>query len=208
MHTVRLRNSGEVYTCEVYLVLGDWNTLDDVNTLVDVGRDPAVIGGILEAPTGVGKTRIEQVVLTHGHYDHCGLLPEIRQMFRPKVFAFSRGLDGVDCLLRHGDTLKMGDRIFEVIHAPEHSSDSICLYNAMEGVLFAGDTPLLISSVGGSYTEDFVELLEGLCARDIHAIYFGHGDPMPPDCGRRLRASLENVRRSMRTPSAPVAERR
>jgi glyoxylase-like metal-dependent hydrolase (beta-lactamase superfamily II) len=60
------------------------------------------------------------------------------------VFAFSPNTDGVDCLVRDGDTVKMGDAYFEVIHTPGHSSDSICLYNRPAGVLFAGDTPVVM----------------------------------------------------------------
>jgi hypothetical protein len=45
----------------------------------------------------------------------------------------------------------MGDGYFEVIHMPGHSSDSICLYNQAEGVLFAGDSPVLITSSTGTY---------------------------------------------------------
>ena len=37
MRIVTLENSGEVYTSQVYLVLGDSSRLEDVNTLVDVG---------------------------------------------------------------------------------------------------------------------------------------------------------------------------
>ena len=42
MRIVTLENSGRVYTCEVYLVLGGASRLDDVNTLVDVGQDQSV----------------------------------------------------------------------------------------------------------------------------------------------------------------------
>ena len=196
MRVVTLDNSGELYTSQVYLVLGDWSGMGDVNTLVDVGRDPAVFGGIERAPTGVGKTRIEQVVLTHEHYDHSALLPLIRERFHPRVLAFSPSLAGVDGRLHDGDTVPMGDRDFEVIHAPGHSSDSVCFYNTDEGVLFAGDTPLLIHSPDESYEPDFVRALERLCSRDIRKIYFGHGAPLEENCNSRLRRSLEMARGS------------
>jgi len=146
MRIVILENSGLVYTSQTYLVLGSLSRLEDVNTMVDVGQDPAILASIGRAPTGVGKWPVEQVVLTHGHSDHCALLPQVREAFHPKVFAFSPNIVGVDIVLRDGDRLRMGDEDFEVIHTPGHSSDSICLYNRAEGVLFAGDTPLLIMS--------------------------------------------------------------
>jgi len=190
MRIVILENSGLVYTSQVYLVLGNSSRLDDVNTLVDVGQDPVVIEGIGRAPTGVGKWAVEQVVLTHSHYDHCALLPQIRDAFHPQVLAFSPNT-GVDRLLRDGDSVKMGDQYFEVIHSPGHSSDSICLYNRTEGVLFAGDTPVLIASPDGSYERGFVAALEKLCARDVRRIYFGHGPPLTENCNQRLRESWQ-----------------
>ena len=189
MRIVTLENSGEVYTSQVYLVLGDSSRLEDVNTLVDVGQDPAILASIAQAPTGVGKWPVEQVVLTHNHYDHTAMLPRVRAEFHPKVFAFSPNTEGVDCLVRDGDTVKMGDAYFEVIHTPGHSSDSICLFNQAEGVLFAGDTPVLITSPTGTYEAGFVAALEKLCARDVRRIYFGHGAPLTEQCNQRLRES-------------------
>ncbi len=189
MRVVTLENSGRMYTSQVYLVLGDANRLEDVNTLVDVGQDAAILASLERVPTGVGKWPVEQVVLTHSHSDHCALLPQVRAAFRPRVLAFSPSLADVDGLLRDGDTLRMGDALFEVVHASGHSSDSICLYNESEGVLFAGDTPLPITSPGSSYEAGFRAALEKLCARDVSRIYFGHGPPLTERCNQRLRES-------------------
>jgi glyoxylase-like metal-dependent hydrolase (beta-lactamase superfamily II) len=189
MRIMTLDNSGQIYTSQVYLVLGGASRLEDVNTLVDVGQDPAVLAGIERAPTGIGKWPVEQVVLTHGHSDHCALLPRIREVFHPRVFAFSPSIDGVDGLLRDGEMIRMGDEVFEVIHTPGHSSDSVCFYNESEGVLFAGDSPLVITSPGGTYQAEFVAALDKLCARDVRRIYFGHGAPLLEHCNERLRES-------------------
>jgi len=189
MRILTLENSGRVYTCEVYLVLGGSSRLDDVNTLVDVGQDPAILASVERAPTGVGKWAVEQVVLTHCHSDHCALLPQVRETFHPKVLAFCPNIDGVTGLLRDGDAVRMGDEVFEVIHTPGHSSDSVCFYNPTEGVLFAGDTPLLITSPTGTYESGFLAALEKLCARDVRRIYFGHGAALSERCNERLRES-------------------
>jgi len=193
---LNLSGGGKLYTCNVYLVTGTRNTMEDVNTLVDVGADPVVIARIGEAGTGVGKKQVEKVVLTHNHHDHAGLLPRVREAFAPEVYAFSRSLEGVDHVVKDGDALKLGDRMFEVIHAPGHSSDSICLYCEEDGVLFAGDTPVVVNSTDGTYEEDYVRALEKLCRRDLRAVYPGHGEPLLQDCNARIRASLKNVKES------------
>lgn len=202
MRVVTLESSGRIYTSQVYLVLGDANRLEDVNTLVDVGQDPAILASIERAPTGVGKWPVEQVVLTHSHSDYCALLPRVRAVFHPKVRAFSSNLDGVDGLLHDGDTIRMGGAVFEVVHAPGRSSDSICLYNESEGVLFAGDSPLLITSSEGNYESGFQAALEKLCARDVRRIYFGHGLPLTERCNQRL---LESQR--LAVANAPAGRR-
>lgn len=58
------------YSCKAYLILGDWNSLNDVNTLVDVGVDDWIVHEIEGVSTGVGKRPVEQIILTHSHYDH------------------------------------------------------------------------------------------------------------------------------------------
>jgi glyoxylase-like metal-dependent hydrolase (beta-lactamase superfamily II) len=184
-----LQNSGRIYTSQDYLVLGDASRIEDVNTLVDVGQDPAILTDLGRAPTGVGKWAAEQVVLTHGHSDHCALLPRICEVYHPKVLAFSSSIAGVDGVLRDGDTIRMGDADFEIVHTPGHSSDSICLYNRQEGVLFAGDTPLLIMSPERSYEAGFIAALDRLCACDVRRVYFGHDAPLTERCNERLRES-------------------
>ena len=198
MRVILLENSGRIYSSNVYLVLGDWSGVSDVNTLVDVGRDPAVLDALAHAPTGVGKTAVEQVVLTHGHYDHVELLGAIRDRFQPTVCAFDGGVEGTDRVLQDGDELKAGDETFEVLHTPGHSSDSICLHCPEEGVLFAGDTPLLVHSSDGTYEESFAAALEKICARNVRAIYFGHGAPLLADCTSLLQRSLEIVNKSVK----------
>lgn len=197
MKIINLTSKSTVYTCNVYLVLGTWNRMEDVNSLVDVGRDPKVVQAIQSAATGVGKKRIEQVVLTHSHYDHAANLPLIHKAFHPVVYAFSSALEGVDHVLKGGETLQMGDRMFEVIHSPGHSHDSICLYCEEDKILFAGDTSLNIQTVGGTYEDGYIHALEMLRRRNIQTIYFGHGQPLLKTCNSMLRNTLKNVKASV-----------
>ena len=195
MKVLNLTLQSEVYTSNVYLLTGSWNRMDDLNTLIDVGRDPAILERIEKASTGVGKRRVEQVVLTHCHYDHTSLLPIIKKTYNPKVLAYSSNLANIDTCLIGGEMIRIADRDFEVIHTPGHSNDSICLFCEEEKVLFAGDTPLVIMSRNNSYEPKFIKALEYINSKKIETIYFGHGEPLQLNCKKVLSKSLENARR-------------
>jgi len=160
-----------------------------------VGRDPLIIDKIRRLDTGVGKPKVDKVILTHGHYDHASLLPAIKDEFHPKAYAF-HPFNGVSHALRDGQTMKLADRWFEVIHTPGHTGDSICLYCEQDSVLFAGDTTLSITTANGSYQKDFVEALRKVARREIKKIYPGHGDPITRNVKRLIYMSLDNVRKS------------
>lgn len=192
-----LTEKSKIYTSNVYLVTGSWNTLDDVNALVDAGRDLSILEMIFDLPTGVGKKQVEKVVITHNHYDHASMLSNVKKVFNPKVYAYSKALEGVDRVLKDGEMIKLGDRLFEVIHAPGHSSDSICLYNRDDGVLFSGDMPLSVRTADSKYEEGFVRTIERLCRKTISVIYPGHGAPVKERCSEMLRESLRVIRQGI-----------
>ncbi len=194
MKILNLIESSKIYTSNVYLVLGTWNAIEDVNTLVDVGRDPMLLEKINTAPTGVGKQKVSQVVLTHSHYDHTSLLPEIKAVFKPFVKAFSPFIEGVDHLLKDGELIKIGDRTFEVLHTPGHSSDSICLVCEEEGILFTGDSPIMSPAGDSTYEDGFLKALEKISSKDIRGIYPGHGNPLLEGCNERICDFVKNIR--------------
>lgn len=194
---IKLLASGQnVYSSYAYLVLGPWNRIEDINSLVDSGADgPAAVSAIKKIATGLGKHAVEQVILTHSHSDHIAGLAAIIEKFQPQVYAMA-AFEGVTDLLRDGQIIRMGDSEFEVLSAPWHSDDSICLYCPEKGVLFSGDTPLRICSPGGSYHHSFVDFLERLCHRKINVLYSGHDLPMFENVQSMLAETLKNVRRS------------
>jgi hypothetical protein len=61
MKIINLFTKGTQYTSNVYLVTGTWNTLADVNTLIDTGRDPAILPTLMAASTGVGKNELSRL---------------------------------------------------------------------------------------------------------------------------------------------------
>jgi len=206
MKILNLTEANGIYTSNVYLVLGSHNTLDDVNTLVDVGRDPSVLERIESISTGIGKRRIEQVILTHCHYDHASLLPVLCERYRPQVYTFSDS--PISCneyktpttcpmhkMLVDQQVLRLGDADFEVIHMPGHSNDSICHYSQSGGVLFEGDSNVIVRNAGGTYEDGFVNALGRVARRDVKVIYPGHGDPLVHNCNAQIRSSLRMVKR-------------
>jgi glyoxylase-like metal-dependent hydrolase (beta-lactamase superfamily II) len=198
MRVWHLARSEQIYSSNVFLVLGDWSRIEDVNTLVDAGADPRVVPFIEEAPTGIGKRKIDRVVLTHRHYDHVIMVPELKKRYGASVAGWPPADDLVDEVLTDGQKLRMGDEDFEVIHTPAHTEDSICLYGPRSHALFVGDTPVLVHSVDQGYPSEFADALARLASRPVAAIYFGHGDPLTERCNERLEQSAEFVRASHR----------
>jgi glyoxylase-like metal-dependent hydrolase (beta-lactamase superfamily II) len=195
MRVVPLRKNQHIYTCNAYLILGDWNRLDDVNALVDVGSDDYILTEIRAMSTGFGKVPVERVVLTHNHFDHTEGVAAVKKAFGARVSGFAPD-PLVDEKLHGGEMLRLGDQDLEVIHIPGHSDDSICLYCDETHTLFSGDTPVRILTPGGSYSDAFVQGLERLVRRDIRAIYPGHGDPIKTRAREVLSSTLRNVKAS------------
>lgn len=178
MKVINLSLGSTMYTSNVYLATGTWNAISDINTLIDVGRDNAILEKIYAASTGVGKHKVEHIILTHSHYDHIGILDAVKSEFHSVVYAFSESLEGVDEVLKGGEKVKIGDLSFEVIYAPGHSSDSIFLYCREEKLLFSGDNQLKISADEGEYEEAYVEVIRRLEKLPIEKVYPGHGAPI------------------------------
>ena len=193
MKIFQLKAKRNLYTSNAFLVTGEWNAIDDVNTLVDVGADPSVVDDLEEIYTGVGKRKVDQVILTHAHSDHTAILSLIRERYHPLVCAYSGFADGVDRILRDGEMIRLGERFFEVIHMPAHTEDSILLFDKESGALFVGDSPVVIRTPGGTYQQRFIEALKRLCRRNVKTIYFGHGAPLRERVMETLRHSLQNA---------------
>ena len=115
-------------------------------------------------------TKVEYILLTHGHYDHTTAVPQLHaalpdaKMYIHPADAHGAGsrlfplASQVDDLLvyNEGDTLPFGDLTIEVLHTPGHSPGSVVL--KVGEVLFTGDTLFAgdcgrTDLPGGSYEE-------------------------------------------------------
>lgn len=184
------------YSCRSYLVLGDWSTVEDINTIIDPGPDGHIIEQIEKTYTGVGKRPVDLIVLTHNHFDHAAGAMALKEKFGAQVVANLPG-PGVDRCLTNGESLRFGDCWFEVIHVPVHSEDSICLYCQSEGVIFSGDTSLRVMASDGSYSRVYLEFLERLFRLPLNQVYSGHDPPVTENIRPMLEHSIRLVRQSI-----------
>lgn len=103
-------------------------------------------------------------------------------------------------ILTEGDTLDLGDRVFEVLHLPGHSPGSIGLYDRSNRVLFSGDAVYdgpLLDDLEGSDIDAYVKTMERLRELDVEVVHGGHGTSMD---ARRFHELIEGY---LRTRAAP-----
>ena len=153
-------------------------------------------------------SRVEYILLTHGHYDHTTAVPELhRALPEAKIYIHQADANGagsrlfplagqVDDLLLYdeGDTLPLGNLTVEVLHTPGHSLGSVTL--KARDVLFTGDTLFAgdcgrTDLRGGSYEQILASLgrlgrLEG----NFH-ICPGHGETSTMDREREINPYLK-----------------
>ena len=178
MKVIALKAEPTTYSCIPYLVLGTWNAIDDVNTLIDPGPDSKVILEQLgRINTGLGKNPVDQIIFTHGHYDHAGCAPELKKHLNCRLCGNFQA-DYLDKSLNNGEKVRIGDEEFEVIHAPYHSDDSICLYCQKHKVIFTGDTTVRIQRSEVSFSNGYRDFIGWLARTGIKTIYGGHDPPL------------------------------
>lgn len=122
--------------------------------------DPAWEGETIRLEAERRGWRVEQVWVTHAHFDHIGGLADLVRGLDPlpvialhplerplwemgggaSLFGFSLPpLPSPTLDLMHGQTLTLGSLTFEVRHAPGHTPGLCVFYCAQAGVCFCGD---------------------------------------------------------------------
>lgn len=105
--------------------------------VVDPGDAAPVIARLEE----LGLT-LTGVLITHHHFDHVGGLAVLRERYQPLVYGPDNpAVDGIDRVLREGDSIEVFGASFTILEVPGHTLDHIAYFHADdEPVLFCGDT--------------------------------------------------------------------
>lgn len=148
---------------------------------VALGTD-ANMNGILEEVEALGAKKIEKILLTHIHRDHCGGALALKKRCGAKIGLFrSRAgyLGGEDFHFADGDAIPFDGGELRVIHTPGHESGHCCFYESREQVLFTGDHILgegttVIPPPDGDMAQ-YIQSLEKLLEFKISLLLPGHG---------------------------------
>ena len=144
------------------------------------------------------------ILLTHGHYDHIGALPELMELVGHKVPIYASAeeedvlndprknlstmLSGQmvtvkpDILLQDDQEIELLDTELRCFLVPGHTKGGMCYYFAENGILFSGDT-LFARSIGRSDfpTGDGIKLVKSIKEKlmtlpDATIVYPGHNE--------------------------------
>lgn len=167
-------------------------TLQGTNQYV-VGKDNVVVidvalgtdvnmNGILEEVEALGAKKIEKILLTHIHRDHCGGALALKKRSGAKIGLFrSRAgyLGGEDFHFGDGDKIPFDGGELRVVHTPGHESGHCCFYESRDQVLFTGDHILgqgttVIPPPDGDMAQ-YIQSLEKLLEFKISLLLPGHG---------------------------------
>jgi glyoxylase-like metal-dependent hydrolase (beta-lactamase superfamily II) len=156
--------------------------------LIDAANDAEILLELIEryAP------KLSLIVTSHQHGDHWQALSAVAKATGAPTAAHQLDAGPLpvkpDRVLAHGDTVKIGELSFDVIHLQGHTPGSVAL--ALDGAdpetgathLFTGDC-LFPGGVGKTWKKgDFEDLLGDVTSRvfnvygDSTVVYPGHGD--------------------------------
>ncbi|MGC9975683.1 MAG: MBL fold metallo-hydrolase [Syntrophales bacterium] len=156
--------------------------------------------------TGLNFGLVKKFYCEHGLREEIidGLL-ELLSSFRKATIPFK-----VDTSLGNHESQKVGDREFEVISVPGHTSGQVCFFFRREGILLSGDhilpeiTPNLSPDPYNAAFRPLKSFLDSLGeVEDLPAskVYPAHGDPFS-----NLKVRVEEIREHHRERKSIVFE--
>ena len=170
--TIRKMSVSEMHN-NVYLVTC---TATGHQLLVDAADDADRCLALVAEGTG----RLDHLVTTHQHWDHVRALDAVAGATGARTYAGADDADALplapDVRLRHGDTVRVGDLVLDVVHLRGHTPGSVALaWGDPDGVthLFTGDS-LFPGGVGN--TADPGQSFDSLYADVVERVFGGYGD--------------------------------
>ncbi len=180
---------------------------------------------------GYSMDNLETCIVTHGHYEHYGLLERIKQNYKVKILAhpamlnfasidfneilsliyelfITNGMPKVsvdkflnlyqgiikenpipliDEVIYNGDYVSNIPEKLQIIWAPGHAEDHLCIYNENTKVMFTGDHVIskVTPQIGLTYIiqsenplKVYQQSLQELLNYDIEVSYPGHNNPI------------------------------
>lgn len=168
-------------------------------TVIDVALPSADnIDGILAQVEAMGGKKIEKILLTHIHRDHCGGALALKKRCGAKL-GISRlragYLGGEDFAYSEGDNIDYDGGELEVVHTPGHESGHCCFYEPEHRILFTGDHVLgrgttVIAPPDGDMVQ-YLDSLQKLARLKLDRLLPGHG-PIVGDPYGKLREYMEH----------------
>lgn len=153
--------------------------------LIDAANDADVLLDVIKRQV----PKLSLIVTSHQHFDHWQALATVAEVTGAPTAAHALDAEPLpvtpDRILADGDTVRIGDLTFDVIHLQGHTEGSVALaLKSPDGVthLFTGDC-LFPGGVGKTWQPgDFERLLGDVSTKvfdvydDRTVVYPGHGD--------------------------------
>jgi glyoxylase-like metal-dependent hydrolase (beta-lactamase superfamily II) len=185
-----LAAEADAFTSNVFLVTGDRTALVDVGDGFDVGSEVRRHVDSLDA-----------VVLTHTHPDHVGSVDAVRSAFGVETLGWDPTQPAVDAEL--GETIRLGDHDYRVLHTPGHKDDHVALHAPESGRCFGGDLVFANGAFGRTDLAEgdrerlirSIERLLSAVGSDLVALHPGHGPSVTVDPTATVERAREAARR-------------
>jgi glyoxylase-like metal-dependent hydrolase (beta-lactamase superfamily II) len=158
----------------------------DSASLVDAGvGEPAHLQAIAAALAAT-RTRLDTVLVTHGHRDHAGGAPALASAHPAAAFAKQPWPEEDHQYavawrtIGDGDVVSAGGESLTVLHTPGHSPDHLAFWHVPSRTLFTGDlvvrgSSVMIHSSRGGNLAQYLASLERLLALEPARLLPAHG---------------------------------